>query len=99
MQRDVCRLRDQPSGGVEQPDRAVAPFLDVGRERGADQVRSHLLGDRQEAVREHLHQDRIGERARGHLTLMSLRAKRSNLMPIVLGWWRLLRRYAPRNNK
>jgi hypothetical protein len=33
MQRDVRRLRDQPPRRVEQPDRAVAPLLDVGRER------------------------------------------------------------------
>src|SRR5204863_332976 len=65
MQRDVRRLRDQPTLAVEQADRAVAPLLNVGRERGADKIRAHLLGDGQEAVREHLHQDRIGEVARG----------------------------------
>jgi len=67
MQWDMGRLGDQPSRRVNQPDRTVAALLDIGRERGADQVRAHLLGDRQQAIGEHLHRHRIGQRARLHV--------------------------------
>src|SRR5690606_27998590 len=45
--------------GVEEADRAIPPLLDVGRERGADQQIAHILGDRQQPVREHFHRHRV----------------------------------------
>src|SRR5205823_3894426 len=39
---------------VEERGRAVAPLLDVGRERGADKRRAHLLRDRAERRAEKL---------------------------------------------
>ena len=42
---DVLGLDDEPAVRVEQRGRAVAPLLDVGRERAVDQRRAHLLGD------------------------------------------------------
>ena len=49
MHGDVLGLRDHPPAGVEHRRRAVAPLLDVGRMRGADQRRAHLLGDAAQA--------------------------------------------------
>ena len=48
VHRDVLGLRDHATVLVEERRRAVAPLLDVRRERGADEHRSHLLGDRAE---------------------------------------------------
>ena len=42
---DVLGLDDQPPVGVEQRGRAVAPLLDVGRQRAVDERRAHLLRD------------------------------------------------------
>ena len=43
---DVLGLGDHPAALVEERGRAVAPLLDVRRERGADEGGAHLLGDR-----------------------------------------------------
>ena len=42
---DVLGLGDHPAAFVEECRRAVAAFLDVGRERRTDERRAHLLGD------------------------------------------------------
>ena len=47
---DVLGLRDHPAALVEERGRAVAPLLDVRRERGADEHGAHLLGDRAQAL-------------------------------------------------
>ena len=46
-----------PARVVEEGGRAVAPLLDVRRERGADQRRAHLLSDRQERAADDLEFD------------------------------------------
>jgi hypothetical protein len=79
MQRNMRRLRDQPPPGIEQPDRTVPPLLDVRRKRRPDQVRPHLFGNRQEPVRKHLHQDRIGEGAL-HRFVITLEAPVANVI-------------------
>ncbi|CUK23251.1 Uncharacterised protein [Achromobacter sp. 2789STDY5608615] len=68
VQRDLRALRHQPAGGVEQRHRAVLAFLDVGRERGPHQRVVHVFGDRQQAVAEHLHADRVGQ---GHARVVT----------------------------
>ncbi len=45
---DVLGLRNHAPAVVEERGRAVAPLLDVRRERGADEHGAHLLGDRAE---------------------------------------------------
>jgi hypothetical protein len=51
---DVLGLRDHATALVEKRSRAVAALLDVGRERGADQDRAHLLGNRPQGGADHL---------------------------------------------
>src|SRR6185295_13145309 len=46
VDRDVLGLAQRLAGGIEQCRRAVAPLLDVGRMRGADQRLAGLLDDR-----------------------------------------------------
>ena len=46
VDRDVLGLRDHPTAVVEEGGGTVAPFLDVRRERRADERRAHLLGHR-----------------------------------------------------
>ena len=58
VDRDVLGLRDHPAPLVEQRGRAVPPFLDVGRERGADQDGAHLLRDRPQGRADHLELNR-----------------------------------------
>ena len=57
MHGDVLGLRDHASRLVEDRGRAVAPLLDVRRERRADQDRTHLLRDRAERAADHLQLD------------------------------------------
>ena len=59
--------------GVEQRRRAVAPLLDVGRVRRADQHRAHLLAGGAKRADQHLERDRVeaGGRARAHRRLAS----------------------------
>ena len=54
MDGNVLGLGDHAAALVEQGGRAVAPLLDVGRERGADEHGAHLLGDRAERAAENL---------------------------------------------
>ena len=54
---DVLGLRDHPAALVEERRRAVAPLLDVRRERRADEHRAHLLGDRAQRAAENLELD------------------------------------------
>ena len=50
-------LRDHPAARVEERGRAVAPLLDVRRERGADEDGAHLVRDRAERGADHLELD------------------------------------------
>ena len=50
-------LRDHPAARVEEGGRAVAPLLDVRRERGADEHGAHLLRDRAERAADDLELD------------------------------------------
>ena len=59
MDRDVLGLAQRLAGGVEQRRRAVAPLLDVGRMRGADQRLAGLLDDRGHGRADHLDGDGI----------------------------------------
>ena len=59
VDRDVLRLHHQLAGGVEQRRRAVVALLDVGRVRGADQHRAHLLAGRAQRADQHLQRDRV----------------------------------------
>jgi hypothetical protein len=54
VDRDVLGLRDHAAALVEERRGAVAPLLDVGGERGADERGAHLLGDGPEGVSENL---------------------------------------------
>ena len=54
---DVLRLRDHVARLVEERGGAVTALLDVGRERGADEDRAHLLGDRPQAAADDLELD------------------------------------------
>jgi hypothetical protein len=54
MDGNVLGLRDHPAAFVEERGRAVAPFLDVRGERGADERGAHLLRDRPESAAENL---------------------------------------------
>ena len=54
VHRDVLGLGDHPPALVEERGRAVAPLLDVGGERGADERRAHLLGDRPQRAADNL---------------------------------------------
>ncbi len=58
VDRDVLGLRHHAPLLVEERGRAVAPLLDVRRERGADQRGAHLLGDRTQSGCDHLQLDR-----------------------------------------
>ena len=53
---------EEVARGVEDRDRAVAPFLDVRRVRGLDQGGHHLVGRGREAVRDDLGGDWIATR-------------------------------------
>ena len=55
--------------GADQADREVVVFVDVGAERRALDVGVDLVGDRHEAVPDHLERDRID---RGALRLILL---------------------------
>ena len=57
VHRDVLGLRDHAAALVEERRRAVAPLLDVRRERRADEHRAHLLRDRAERAADHLELD------------------------------------------
>ncbi len=59
MDRDVLGLAERLAGGVEQRRRAVAPLLDVGRMRGADQRLAGFLDDRGEGGADHLDGDGV----------------------------------------
>ncbi|MCY1236737.1 hypothetical protein D9M72_494090 [compost metagenome] len=61
VQRDLRALRNEPAGGIEQRDRAILAFLDIGRERRPDERVVHVLGDGKQPVAEHLHLDRVGQ--------------------------------------
>jgi hypothetical protein len=50
VHRDVRRVGDQRSAGVEQSAGEVEPLLDVDRGRGRLQRDAHLLGDRHEQI-------------------------------------------------
>ena len=71
MDRDVLGLAERLATRVEQRGRAVAPLLDVGRVRGADQRLAGLLDDRRHRRADHLDRDGIyahGARLAHHVT-------------------------------
>ena len=75
MDRDVLGLAERLAGGVEQRRRAVAPLLDVGRMRGADQRLAGLLDDRGHGGADHFDGDgveTIGTRFHGRPTTFLL---------------------------
>src|SRR5262249_7642659 len=59
MDRDVLGLAERLAGGVEQRRRAVAPLLDVGRMRGADQRLARFLDDRAQRRADHFDGDGV----------------------------------------
>ena len=59
MDRDVLGLAERLAGGVEQRRRAVAPFLDVGGMRGADQRLAGFVDDRGEGRADDLDGDGV----------------------------------------
>ena len=63
MDGKVLGLGDHPPAGIEDGGRAVAPLLDVGGVRGANERRAHLLGDAAKRSREHLEAGRVDHRA------------------------------------
>jgi hypothetical protein len=81
MQGNLRALRDQPPPAVEQRDRAIAPLLDVGRERRADQRVVHVLRDGQQAVAEHLHRDGVENRFRSHAAASPVTPSRITRLP------------------
>ncbi len=56
---DVLGLGDHPTARVEDRRRAVAPLLDIGRVRGADEGGAHLLRHREERRADDLERDAI----------------------------------------
>ena len=57
VDRNVLGLRDHPPVRTEERRRAVAPLLDVGRERRAHEHGAHLLADRAQRRADHLQLD------------------------------------------
>ena len=54
---NVLGLRNHPTARVEERGRAIAPFLDVRRERRVNENGAHLLGDRTQQGAENLELD------------------------------------------
>ena len=61
---DVLGLGDHAAPGVEERGRAVAPLLDVRRERAPDEHRAHLLRDPGESRAHHGQGHRVHDRSR-----------------------------------
>jgi hypothetical protein len=59
VDRQVRGLADHAPAAVEERAGEVAPLADVGRERGAQERRAHLLGRGREQVLEHVEAQRI----------------------------------------
>ena len=60
MHRDVRRIGDELPVAIEDGAGEVEPLLDVDRARRVLEGAAHLLGDRREALVEHLEQNRVG---------------------------------------
>ena len=58
VHRDVRRLRQHHSRGIEQRRRGIAPLPDVGRAGAVDEHQSHFLGHAGECLRHDLQADR-----------------------------------------
>src|SRR5258707_440584 len=86
MDRDVLGLAERLARGIEQRRRAIAPFLDVGRMRGADQRLAGLLDDRAHGGTDHFDRDGVD----GHGAASRIRFSQRSTRAVMPGGTRVV---------
>ncbi len=86
MDRDVLGLAERLALGIEQRRRAVAPLLDIGRVRNADQRLACLLDDRVHGSADHLD----GNGIQGHDAVSRIRFRYASTRAVMPGGTRVV---------